>query len=292
MVDVFISYSRANQDEVARLARAVEAEGYSIWWDAELPPHRSYGEVITEQIAGARAAIVVWSPTAAQSEWVRAEADLARNQKKLIQTSLDGAMPPMPFNQIQFASIGDWKGEPDHPGWRKVKLSLAELCGQRGEGAGAPVAFAPAPQPQPAPARGGRGALTMGLLVLLLLVAGGLAFLLTRGSDRPVAVAERPAKEAVPAPAREPSRNAGPMRRAPERPPASVFTHRATIDDPDGYTNVRSGPTAQAPIVARVEEGEIFMTYPQPGGWWQVRTGAGTLGYMSRSRIRLAEGGG
>lgn len=114
MVDVFISYSRDNKDRVATIAQAVEAAGYDVWWDAELPPHRSYGDVITEKIGMAKAAIVVWSQSSAQSEWVRAEADVARNQKKLVQTAIDDVMPPLPFNQIQFAELADWQGEPDH----------------------------------------------------------------------------------------------------------------------------------------------------------------------------------
>lgn len=145
MADVFISYSRENQAVVRLLADAVRREGYSLWWDDELPPHRSYGDVITEQIGEARAAIVVWSQGAAASEWVRAEADLARNQKKLIQTSIDGHMPPMPFNQIQFATIGDWKGEANHPGWSKVRESLAALCGAATNPPAYPIPAAPPP---------------------------------------------------------------------------------------------------------------------------------------------------
>jgi hypothetical protein len=128
MVDVFISYSRTDLAAVTRLAEAVEAEGYDVWWDADLPPHLSYGDVITNKIGAAKAAIVVWSKESAASEWVRAEADMARNQKKLIQVAIDNVMPPLPFNQIQYAELGDWQGEADHPGWRKVKVSLTELC--------------------------------------------------------------------------------------------------------------------------------------------------------------------
>ncbi|MGB3845155.1 MAG: toll/interleukin-1 receptor domain-containing protein, partial [Sphingopyxis sp.] len=142
MVDVFISYSRDNKDRVATIAQAVEAAGYDVWWDAELPPHRSYGDVITEKIGMAKAAIVVWSQSSAQSEWVRAEADVARNQKKLVQTAIDDVMPPLPFNQIQFAELADWQGEPDHRGWRKVLMSLEELCGRAA--AAAPPIAAPA----------------------------------------------------------------------------------------------------------------------------------------------------
>ncbi len=154
MVDVFISYSRRDQAMVAMLARAVEAAGYEVWWDAELPPHQSYGDVITEKIANTKAAIVVWSTSAVKSEWVRAEADMARNQRKLIQTALDNVTPPLPFNQIQYAEMGDWRGEDDHPAWRKVKLSLAELCGQPGNPAAStrPIVGPPPSQYPPQPA--------------------------------------------------------------------------------------------------------------------------------------------
>src|SRR5687767_650664 len=271
MVDVFISYSRANQAAVARLAEAVAAEGYSVWWDAELPAHRPYGDVITEQIGDAKAAIVVWSQSAAASEWVRAEADVARGQKKLIQTSIDGVMPPMPFNQIQFAAIGDWRGEPDHPGWRKVKASLDALCGPRDADDRPPMPIPAAPPPRAlaasSPAAGGSGGrswLLPALIVLALLVAGlGYLLLVRDAPDK---------KEAAP-------------------PVADKAAHRfilaAMIDDPDGFTNVRAEPNIDSPIVDRVEEGEAFTTYRQTGDWWEVRTADDNVGWMSSSRIRL-----
>jgi uncharacterized protein YgiM (DUF1202 family) len=61
------------------------------------------------------------------------------------------------------------------------------------------------------------------------------------------------------------------------------------IDDPDGYTNMRSAPSINAAILARIEEGQEFATYPQDGEWWQVRTSDGKLGYVSRSRIRMRD---
>jgi hypothetical protein len=150
MTDVFISYSRADKERVAELARAIEGEGYEVWWDEELPPHMSYGDVITDKIENAKAAVVVWSADASKSEWVRAEADAARNHKKLIQTALADIIPPLPFNQIQCADLSDWHGEQDHPGWRKVKQSLVALCGER-EGKAAAAVPPVAPEPTPAP---------------------------------------------------------------------------------------------------------------------------------------------
>lgn len=218
MVDVFISYSRHDKDAVARLAQKVEAEGYDVWWDAELPPHKSYGDVITEKIGSAKAAIVVWSETAAQSEWVRAEADVARNQKKLIQTALGDIIPPLPFNQIQFADIGDWQGEDDHTGWRKVMASLKDLCGEREGGGAAAVtaaaAASPPPPPQPAaepvaPAPApSKWPLFAGIGIAALAIVGVGAFMLgsSGGEERsgetpPLVAAEAP----EPAPSETPS---------------------------------------------------------------------------------------
>src|ERR1700758_1656637 len=98
MVDVFISYSRNDKSKVAMLARQVEMAGYRVWGDADLPPHQSYSEVIADKIDNAKAAIVVWSASAVKSEWVRAEADMARNQRKLIQAAIGSITPPLPFN--------------------------------------------------------------------------------------------------------------------------------------------------------------------------------------------------
>lgn len=67
------------------------------------------------------------------------------------------------------------------------------------------------------------------------------------------------------------------------------FTNRAVIDDPDGYTNMRSQKSAKSQIVARVVQGEQFFTYMQDGNWWQVRTAQGKVGYMHISRIRLLD---
>jgi hypothetical protein len=154
MVDLFISYSRANRETVRRLADTIGRLGYAVWWDEELPAHLSYGEVITEKIGEAKATLVVWSTDSAASEWVRAEADMARNQKKLIQTAIDDCVPPLPFNQIQYAAIGDWQGEEDHPGWRKVRASLVALCGPAAAGADMSAEVPASPDPVgAAPAR-------------------------------------------------------------------------------------------------------------------------------------------
>jgi hypothetical protein len=226
MADVFISYARDSQAMVRRLAEAVKREGYSVWWDDELPPHRSYGDVITEQIAAAKAAIVVWSESAAASQWVRAEADAARTQSKLIQISLDGRVPPMPFSQIHATAIDDWQGEDGHPGWLRVKESLAALAGA---GAGAPPAHPmPAAPPRAAAPQPWRR-LLIGVIVFSLLVIAAVGLLAWRGRappaveappTRPEAAIQSPA--APPSPARAAEAQPSPKTASPPRTAASL----------------------------------------------------------------------
>jgi len=129
MADIFVSYGRSTEPEAQMVAEALRAVGYSVWRDDELPAHRSYGDVIEERLRSAKAVVVLWSAEAARSQWVRAEADIAREAGTLVQISIDGTIPPLPFNQIQCADLNDWKGDTDNPGWRKVESSVSLLVG-------------------------------------------------------------------------------------------------------------------------------------------------------------------
>jgi adenylate cyclase len=129
MADVFVSYARPDEGQAVRVADALRAAGYDVWRDDELPAHRAYSDVIEERLKEAEAVVVLWSPEAAKSQWVRAEADAARSADKLVQATLDGSLPPMPFNQIQCADLNGWNGSADSPGWRKLSASVAAIAG-------------------------------------------------------------------------------------------------------------------------------------------------------------------
>ncbi len=132
MSDIFISYARSTEAQAKQIAEALRVLGYGVWRDDELPAHRAYGEVIEERLRAAKAVVVVWSADAAKSQWVRAEADLAREAGTLVQLTIDGTIPPLPFNQIQCADMTAWPGDLDAPGWLKVAASVAELAGAAG----------------------------------------------------------------------------------------------------------------------------------------------------------------
>ena len=129
MSDIFISYARSTADQAQSVVMGLRALGYDVWRDDELPPHRSYAEVIDERLQAAKAVVVIWSAEAVKSEWVQSEADTARTARKLVQLTLDGSSLPRPFDRIQCADMVGWTGDPDAPGWRKVVASVSELVG-------------------------------------------------------------------------------------------------------------------------------------------------------------------
>lgn len=128
MADIFISYARASQRQAEIFEQALSDLGYTVWRDtAALPIHRPYQPEIEANLRAARAVLVLWSKEAAASDWVRAEADLARSEHKLLQVSLDGGLPPMPFNQTQCADFSHWRGDTSSPAWLKLMAGLSAL---------------------------------------------------------------------------------------------------------------------------------------------------------------------
>ena len=125
--DVFISYARPSEEQAHRIAQLLRDAGFSVWRDDELPAHRAYSDVIEERLKSAKAVVVLWSAESGKSHWVRAEADSAREAGTLVQATLDSALPPMPFNQIQCADLNGWSGDTSAAGWRKLEDSVAAL---------------------------------------------------------------------------------------------------------------------------------------------------------------------
>lgn len=179
MSNIFVSHERTAEAAARKVVDVLRAAGHEVWSDADLPAHRPFSEVIEEHLEAADAVLVLWSDAAGKSQWVRAEAEYAREHGKLVQALLDGGLPPMPFNQIQCAKLAGWSGDRRNPEWRKVLQSLEQLA-TVGPDTEAESAADPAPS-HSAPLRPRftrRGAwLALGGVLLMALLAGGGWFL-------------------------------------------------------------------------------------------------------------------
>ena len=115
MADIFISYSSEDKTYVKGIAEMLEKQGWSVWWDREIPIGQRFDNVIEEELTKAYCVIVIWTRRSVASEWVKNEANEASQLGKLVPILLEDVPIPLAFKRTEAALLSTWKGEPDHP---------------------------------------------------------------------------------------------------------------------------------------------------------------------------------
>jgi adenylate cyclase len=124
MADVFVSYARADKARVAPLVAAIEAKGWSVWWDPEITPGQEFDDQIDAEIDAAKAVLVVWTPTSVASRWVRGEAREAAERGILVPVRFEQARLPMDVRAIHTTDLDDWQENPSHPSVQECLRAL------------------------------------------------------------------------------------------------------------------------------------------------------------------------
>ena len=109
----FLSYARADQMQATKLAKALEAAGLNLWWDALIEGGAAFAKSIEAALENCDAVIVVWTRISVGSDWVLDEAAKGRDLRKLVPVSLDGTEPPLGFRQYQSVDLSRWQGNTD-----------------------------------------------------------------------------------------------------------------------------------------------------------------------------------
>jgi hypothetical protein len=110
VADIFISYSKEDKEQARLLAAFLEAEGYSVWWDESLLGGENFRKLIMTELGRARAAIVIWTGSSIQSDWVMSEAGRAHADRKLIPVKardLSYKDIPPPFDNMHIENADD-----------------------------------------------------------------------------------------------------------------------------------------------------------------------------------------
>jgi hypothetical protein len=128
MHDIFISYSRQDKPWVDTLASALTAQGYAVWWDAELLPGQNFENAIKHVLDNARCVVTVWSIASVGSLWVREESSYALQRNVLIPVLYQPAAVPMPFGRIHTADLQGWQGDADDPRFQQLLKAIAQYC--------------------------------------------------------------------------------------------------------------------------------------------------------------------
>jgi TIR domain-containing protein len=122
--DVFISYARDDHSRAAQLASVLETKGWSVWWDRDIPPGRTFDDVIEEALTNARSVVVLWSVESVKSRWVRAEASAAAERDALVPALIEPATIPLEFRRVEAADLTNWQGDPDDPELQQLMETL------------------------------------------------------------------------------------------------------------------------------------------------------------------------
>lgn len=168
---IFLSYSRADQQQILPLISALESHGFDVWWDGLLKGGDRFLQVTENALETADVVLVAWTETSANSDWVRDEATRGRDRKCLLSITLDGTEPPLGFRQIQYLDVSGEGDVPDRPGFARVLEALGKAGTARPDVPAAASGAVPVAPSRAEPAVSRRAAL----------IAGGAALAATAG---------------------------------------------------------------------------------------------------------------
>lgn len=151
MADIFLSYSRADRPKAQQIAKALEQEGFTVWWDKILRAGQTYDEVTEGMLRDARVVIVLWSEVSVKSKWVRAEATLGERTSTVIPAMIQDTERPIMFELTQSADLIGWDGDREDSHWKGFVADI-RLALERSEAKAesAPAAIEPSAAPQDA----------------------------------------------------------------------------------------------------------------------------------------------
>lgn len=171
MARIFISYAHDDQAAAKRIVDALAREGLVAWWDHEIPPGRTWDEVIGQRIAAADVVMVIWSRHSVGSNFVKEEAQLAYEAGKLLPLRIEDVEPPVGFRRVHAANLIGWRGDAQFQPWRAALGEIHQRLNSP-------------PRPAPRPNQPRRASLSpvlgFGAAAAALILAVGGAYIFTR----------------------------------------------------------------------------------------------------------------
>lgn len=127
---LFISYSHEDKPVARQVADALAERGYEVFWDAKIPTGTTFDTYIFHELQESNAVIVLWSKHSIHSDYVKEEAEYAKNRKMLVPLNIDGTSLPFGFTRIQATDISGWHGARRDGRWETVVASIEAILGR------------------------------------------------------------------------------------------------------------------------------------------------------------------
>ena len=132
MTDVFICYAREDRERAGQVASALEACGWSVWWDRKIIAGQAFDQAIEHEIETAKCVVVLWSEDSIVSEWVKNEAAAAAERGVLVPVRIDDVRLPLEFRRKQTVDLLGWDGAPSHEGFQALCDAVAARATRAG----------------------------------------------------------------------------------------------------------------------------------------------------------------
>jgi len=126
-----MSYARADKARVAPLVAALEAQGWSVWWDTAISPGQEFDRQIESELKNTAAVLVVWTSSSVESRWVRGEARDGADRGLLVPVRLGNAPLPIDFRAIHTTDLDETADPTYNPNFQEVIQALGALIARR-----------------------------------------------------------------------------------------------------------------------------------------------------------------
>jgi len=138
MADVFISYKAEDRRRLQPLVQALQADGYSVWWDEHIGTGDEWRQTIERELDQARCVIVIWSKGSIgpDGHFVRDEASRAQRRHVYVPVLIDAVEPPLGFGESQATSLKGWKGDRSNSRYDAVLAAVNRIAGPRSAATG------------------------------------------------------------------------------------------------------------------------------------------------------------
>jgi serine/threonine-protein kinase len=131
MSDVFVSYKAEDRRRVKPLVEALQADGYSVWWDEQIGGGATWRHAIETELNAAKCVIVIWSKRSIGEEgtFVQDEATRAQQRHVYVPVLIDKVHLPLGFGETQALPLIGWHASRSDPKYEAILSAVRRNVG-------------------------------------------------------------------------------------------------------------------------------------------------------------------
>lgn len=130
MTHVFLSHSRLDRPLAIEVIHALEAYGFSVWWDWKIDGGEKWRRAIKQRLEDCGTIVVLWTANSVGSDAVIEEAAVGARRDALIPLLLERCELPYGFSEINYIPLVGWGGKRYEPEFQRAVGSIQRRLGE------------------------------------------------------------------------------------------------------------------------------------------------------------------